>query len=204
MDHEKKNDEKLAICPKCGKKIDHLRALGYVPIEREFNLIPNESDFHWGEADTNFEEVFNEFICPECGMKVASSQDEAIKLLKGSVHGKRRGVIGSRANLVNCPKCKKPLTEICMTSLTEADLMVLRWNPADEFVEERNISDDRGTVVRYNCAKCGESLGSYDQFHQGSGLYNDKHIEMVLKTAYEESMKLKPEDRYAYFDDAHD
>lgn len=103
--------------------------------------------------------------------------------------------------LVNCPKCGKPLTEICVTGSGDADAVVLRWNPEDKSVEEKNISDDRGPVVRYNCAKCGENLGSYDQFYSGSGLYDDKEIEKVLKASYEGSKKFKPEDRYMYFGD---
>jgi hypothetical protein len=103
--------------------------------------------------------------------------------------------------LVNCPKCRKPLTEICATSSVEADAVILRWNSEDESVEEKNISDDRGPVVRYNCAKCGENLGSYDRFYHGSGLCDGEDIEKVLKASYEESKKLKPEDRYVYFND---
>lgn len=70
-------------CPVCKKEIDHLTAMGYVRVGRDFMIGPNNI-YYWGEADTDFEEVFDEFLCPECGTVIASTQQDAEKYLKES------------------------------------------------------------------------------------------------------------------------
>ena len=74
----------MSKCYKCGKEIDELIARGYVPMERKLAASSDGSP-NWGEADTDFEEVFEDYACPECGETLFRDQLKAIAFLKGEV-----------------------------------------------------------------------------------------------------------------------
>jgi predicted RNA-binding Zn-ribbon protein involved in translation (DUF1610 family) len=74
----------MTKCSKCGEEIDELLARGSVPIDRRISL-SSDGSLNWGEADTDFDEVFEEYVCPECGEVLFKDQLKAIAFLEGEV-----------------------------------------------------------------------------------------------------------------------
>lgn len=70
-------------CHKCGEEIDELLARGSTPIDRKFT-VSSDGSLNWGEAE-GYDEVFEEYACPECGEALFRDQSKAIAFLKGDV-----------------------------------------------------------------------------------------------------------------------
>jgi predicted RNA-binding Zn-ribbon protein involved in translation (DUF1610 family) len=67
-------------CPKCGKEINELHLYGKQT--QLYRVWFDKGDLHYEWADSSSDMESEEYLCPECGETLFTSEEEATEFLK--------------------------------------------------------------------------------------------------------------------------
>lgn len=72
------SNKKVVLCPKCNKEIDYIdniiSGMNYYPLRKTGN---------YGKPNFNGDDDICWYCCPNCHEEIASSHDDAVRLLNG-------------------------------------------------------------------------------------------------------------------------